>query len=203
VSRVRTGEPSPRARRADSARPPAPAEAAGERVAAGRVVAPHGIRGELAVEVFSDVPGRLDAGASLLLTVPGTPPVPVTIAAARPHKGRLLLRLVGVDDRDGAEALRGALLEVPESEVPPAPEGSWYWYELVGCRCVERAGGRDLGAVAEVLEGGGGLLLRVEGAQGELLLPFVESYLAEVDTAGRRIVWDLPEGFLEELGGGR
>jgi 16S rRNA processing protein RimM len=199
MGRVSPGDSTPRARRAASARPPVSAEPAGERVAAGRVVAPHGIRGELSVETFSDVPGRFAPGASLLLTAPGHDPAPIVIAGARPHKGRLLLRLDGVEDRDAAEALRGALLEVPAAEVPPAPEGSWYWYELVGCRCVERDGG-DLGVVEEVLEGGGGLLLRVRGPRGELLLPFVEAYLVEVDAAGRRIVWDLPEGFAE-LGG--
>lgn len=202
MGRASAGEPPARDRRAPSERPPADAEPAAERVAAGRVVAAHGIRGELAVEPFSDVPGRFAAGASLLLTLPGAPPTPVSLAGVRPHKGRLLLRVVGVEDRDSAEALRGALLEVPAAEVPPAPEGSWYWYELVGCRCLERDG-RELGEVEEVLEGGGGLLLRVKGARGELLLPFVEAYLVEVDAPGRRIVWDLPEGFVDELAGGR
>ena len=202
MSRVTAGDSPARARRAARERPPAPAEADGERVAAGRVAGPHGIRGELAVEAFSDVPGRFAPGASLLLTLPGASPTPVTVAASRPHKGRLLLRLAGVEDRDAAEALRGAVLEVPAAEVPPAPAGSWYWYELVGCRCVSRDGS-DLGTVEEVVEGGGGILLRVRGAAGELLLPFVEAYLAEVDAPGRRIVWDLPEGFVEQLAEGR
>lgn len=176
---------------------------AAERVAVGRVVAPHGLRGELAVAALSDVPDRFAPGAALLLSVPGAPPRAVVVASSRPHsarhRGRLLVHLSGIDDRTAAEALRGALLEVEASAVPPAPEGSYYHFDLVGCRCADRRWG-DLGEVVEVVEGGGGDLLRVLGEGRELLLPFVEAYLAEVDLAGRRILWDLPEGLIEACG---
>jgi 16S rRNA processing protein RimM len=192
-------------------RPPlaANSEVAAERVAVGRIAAAHGLRGEVAVAVLSDVPGRFTAGASLLLSFPGASPRPVLVTAVRPltsrHKDRLLLSLQGIDDRTAAEALRGALLEVAASAVPPAPAGTWYHFDLVGCRCTDRRAG-ELGEVAEVVEGGGGDLLRVVAAAGEgkpareLLLPFVDAYLAEVDVAGRRILWDLPEGLIEACG---
>lgn len=179
-----------------------------ERVAVGRIASAHGLRGEIAVEVLSDVPGRFAPGASLLLSAAGATR-PVVVAAARNfssrHKERLLLSLHGIEDRTAAEALRGALLEVDAAAVPPAPAGSYYHYDLVGCRCIDRRAG-ELGAVAEVVEGGGGDLLRVvTPAHGdeparELLLPFVDAYLAEVDVAGRRILWDLPEGLIEACG---
>jgi len=179
----------------------------------GRIAAAHGLRGELAVDALSDVPDRFTPGASLLLTLPGalpgTPPRPVVVTRSRPlpsrHKDRLLLSLQGIDDRTAAEGLRGALLEVTATAVPPAPEGSYYHFDLVGCRCADRRAG-DLGEVVEVIEGGGGDLLRVVAttadgeAARELLLPFVEAYLAEVDVAGRRILWDLPEGLIEACG---
>lgn len=163
----------------------------------------------MTVEVLSDVPGRFAPGASLLLSTAASLPRPVVVAAARPftsrHKDRLLLSLQGIEDRTAAEAIRGALLEVDAAAVPPAPEGSYYHYDLVGCRCSDRRAG-ELGEVAEVVEGGGGDLLRVvTPAHGneparELLLPFVDAYLAEVDVAGRRILWDLPEGLIEACG---
>src|SRR5688500_16378750 len=113
MGRASAGEPPARARHAASERPPADAEPAAERVAAGRVAAAHGIRGELAVETFSDVPGRFAAGASLLLTLPGAPPTPVSVAGVRPHKGRLLLRLVGVEDRDARSEEHTSELQSP------------------------------------------------------------------------------------------
>jgi 16S rRNA processing protein RimM len=178
-----------------------------DRVAVGRVAAAHGLRGEVLVEVLSDVPGRFAPGASLLLTVPGEGARPNSIAASRPHGGRqgsaggelLLVALAGVADRTAAEALRGGLIEVPAADVPPAPDGAYYQFDLVGCQCTD-VRGAELGEVVEVMAGGGGDLLRVVGGGRELLLPFVDAYLAEVDVAGRRIVWNLPEGLVEACG---
>jgi 16S rRNA processing protein RimM len=178
---------------------PSTPDPASERVAVGRIAAAHGIRGELVLQPLSDVPGRFAAGVRLLLSLPGAPARLVTITAVRPHREVLLIRLEGVEDRTDAEALRGALLEVEERDVPPAPEGGWYHFQLIGCRCVDAKLG-DLGEVAEVLEGGGGELLRVVGPRGELLLPFVDSFLGEVNVDERRIDWHLPDGFVDPAG---
>jgi 16S rRNA processing protein RimM len=161
------------------------------------------------VEVLSDVPGRFAPGAALILGLAGSPPRNLVVDSSRPHasrrKDRLLVSFRGVDDRTAAEALRGAVLEVEAAAVPPAPEGSYYQFDLVGCRCEDRHAG-FLGEVADVVAGGGGDLLRVVGPPRagepgrELLLPFVDAYLAEVDVAGRRILWDLPEGLIEACG---
>jgi len=159
-------------------------------------VAAHGLRGELAVESLSDVPRRFAAGAELFLRQGDAPGRPVRIESSRPHKGHLLLTLDGIADRTAAEALRGALLEIEEREVPPPPADGYYHFQLEGCRCVDRRDG-DLGTVQEVVEGGGGTLLRVDGPHGELLLPFVDEYLEEVDVARRKIAWHLPEGLVD------
>jgi 16S rRNA processing protein RimM len=191
-------------------------------VLVGRIVKPHGIRGEVVVQVLSDVPGRLDAGSSLLVTgEEGEPlrpgarpglPARLTIASSRPSKGpgqeMVLVRFEGVEERDRAAEIAGAWLAVERSRVPPAPEGSYYRYELVGCRC--RDGARELGRVVDVIEDGGGLLLIVEGPADEpaggsaraplrrVPVPFVERFLREVDVAEGEIVLDLPPGLVEE-----
>jgi 16S rRNA processing protein RimM len=175
-------------------------------VTVGRVLRPHGLRGEVAVEVLSDVPGRLDPGNSLLLVREGEPPVPVVVAArgteppARPgpvtgRRTLARLRFAGVDDRDGAESLRGAWLEVERSQVPPAPAGEYYHYELVGCRCV--VAGVELGAVVEVVEDGGGLLLIVSDGDRKVPVPFATRFLLAIDVASGRIELDLPPGLIE------
>jgi len=178
-------------------------------VAVGRIASAHGLRGELAVDPLTDVPDRFAPGSTLTLTARGSSPCSVVVVKSRPvssrHKDRLLVSLQGIEDRTAAEALRGAILEVDAAAVPPAPEGSWYHFDLVGCRCTDRRAG-ELGEVVEVIEGGGGDLLRVVAPGSgdepgrELLLPFVDAYLAEVDVAGRRILWDLPEGLIEACG---
>ncbi|HVR97603.1 MAG TPA: ribosome maturation factor RimM [Thermoanaerobaculia bacterium] len=169
-----------------------------ETVAVGRVLKAHGIQGEVVVEAISDVPGRLDAGSSLLLVREGEPARTVEVAASRPHKGAVLVRFASVDGRDEAEALRGAWLEVPRSRVPAAPEGTYYHFELLGCRCVDcGGGGKDLGEVVELLEDGGGLLLIVSDGERRIPVPFVQAFLRQVDVAGGRIELDLPPGLLE------
>ena len=174
-------------------------------MAVGRIAAAHGLAGEVAVDVLSDVPGRFAPGSPLLLSLPGDTPRASVVASSRPHaarKGggeRMLIRFEGVEDRTAAEALRGAELAVAAADVPPAPEGAFYQHDLVGCRCVDEREG-ELGEVVEVVAGGGGDLLRVAGNGRELLLPFVEPYIVAVDVAARQIRWNLPEGLIEACG---
>jgi 16S rRNA processing protein RimM len=166
-----------------------------ETVAVGRVLRPHGVRGEVVVEVLSDVPGRFAKGSRLTGVREGEPPVPLAIAAGRTHKSGAVVRFEGYEDRDRAEELRGLDLEVPRAEVPEAPPGTYYQYELLGCLC--RNHGEDLGRVAEVVEDGGGVLLIVEGEGRRVPVPFVKEFLREVDVAGGRIDLALPPGLLE------
>ena len=106
-------------------------------------------------------------------------------------------------DRDGAEELRGAVLEVPEDQVPAAEDGTYYYFQLVGCRVVDRRLG-ELGEVTSVVEDGGGVLLEVATAPGSgggsVLVPFANALLPEIDVGEGLIVSDLPEGLLEACG---
>jgi 16S rRNA processing protein RimM len=171
-----------------------------ERVAVGRVLRPHGVRGEVVVEVLSDVPGRLAPGRSLKASWAGRPARNLTVESYRVHKTGALVRFAGAEDRDQAEELRDALLEVDRSEVPDAPEGTYYWYQLLGCRC--SVDGEDLGEVTDLVEDGGGLLLVVSKEGRQVPIPFVQSFLKEVDVERGRIELDLPEGLLEACASG-
>lgn len=174
-------------------------------VLVGRVLRPHGVRGEVMVAVFSDAPDRFAPGRSLLVTDeearPLGPlgglgqPARLTVTAFRPVKAGGLVRFEGVDDRDRAAGLRGTWLAIERSAVPPAPPGTYYHYELLGCRC--SAGGEDLGVVADLVEDGGGLLLILEKEGRRLPVPFVQSFLCKVDIAGGSIELDLPQGLIE------
>jgi 16S rRNA processing protein RimM len=166
-----------------------------ERVAVGRVLRPHGVRGEVVLQVLSDVPGRLAPGSSVVGTRNGRPSIPLIVETHREHKSGAVVRFAGCGDRERAEELRDLLLEVDRSEVPEAPEGTYYWYQLLGCRC--GAGGEDLGEVVDLLEDGGGLLLVVSDGEREVPIPFVRSFLKDVDVERGRIELDLPPWLLE------
>ncbi len=168
-------------------------------VEVGRVVRPHGVRGEAVVEPLTDVPDRFSPGAELLAWRPGAPGPAgsrLTVESARPHRDWLLVRFAGIEDRDGVDALRGTRLSVPRAAVPEAPADTWYHFQLVGCRCRDRGHG-DLGEVVDVVEDGGGVLLIVDDGSRRLPVPFVREMVREIDPAGRRIELDLPEGLLE------
>lgn len=165
-------------------------------VVVGRIVKAHGIRGEVVVDVLSDVPGRFDAGATVVLAGDER-----TIASSRPHQGRLLVRFDGVPDRTAAELLRGAVLEAPAADV--SDEDTYYAHELVGMAVVDADGG-DLGRVSaliELPEAAGYDLLEVTREDGtSWLLPAVDDYV-DVDDAPDggeclRVV-DPPEGLID------
>jgi 16S rRNA processing protein RimM len=140
--------------------------APGDGIVVGRVVKPHGIRGEVVVAPQSDVAGRFDAGTTL--TLRGTA---VTVVSSRPHAGRLLVAFEGVGDRNAAEELRGADVVAPAADVADSPV--YFAHELVGMDVVTEDA-RWLGVVVDVVE-----------------LPATAGYdLLEVDRDGR--VWLLP-----------
>jgi len=165
-------------------------------VVVGRIRKPHGVRGEVSVEVLSDVEGRLAVGQRLVVRPRGGDVKSVEVISARSHGDLRILRFDASASRDDVEPLRGAMLEADRATVPEAPDGTFYYYELAGCAVVDATAG-DLGQVIDVVEDGGGWLLEIEGRAGRLLVPFVDAYLAAVNIEHRRIEVDLPEGLIK------
>ncbi|MPZ48000.1 MAG: 16S rRNA processing protein RimM [Dehalococcoidia bacterium] len=152
----------------------------------GRVLVPHGIRGEVKVEPLTDFPERFDAGGRVWIEGAAR-----LIERSRPQDRNLILKLQGVDTRDAAEALRGKELMLPEA--PPIDEpGRFYQHDILGLR-VEDAAGEKLGVIADILSTGANDVYVVRGERGELLLPAVEDVVKQIDlTSGSIIVELLP-----------
>jgi 16S rRNA processing protein RimM len=106
------------------------------------------------------------------------------------------VRFDGVGDRDQAQELHGAVLEVDRSEAPPRPDGEVYFYQLVGCRCRDRTAG-DLGEIVEVVEDGGGALLIAAQGSRQVPIPFVASFITRLDLEAGELDLDLPAGLVE------
>jgi 16S rRNA processing protein RimM len=166
----------------------------------GRIVKPHGVRGELVVDPRTDSPEiRFAVGSVLSANLRDGSKRNLTVTAARPHTGRLLVVLDGVEGRTAAEELRGTLLFAPDADLPPTEDpDEFYDHELEGLD-VLTTDGTKLGVVAEVLHGAGNDLLQVRRTDGgELLVPFVSQIVPEVDVRGGRVVIDPPDGLLDE-----
>ncbi len=170
-----------------------------ETVLVGRVRRPHGVLGAVIVQNLTDNPERWSAGSRLL--APPETGGGLTVERAQEHGGAMLVWFEGVAGREAAEALRGAELSVRRDDVPPAPEGTWYEFQLVGCRVHDAAAG-ELGEVVDVVEDGGGLLLMVDDGLRRLPVPFVDAFLVRVDLAAGRIDVDLPPGLIEACASG-
>jgi len=110
----------------------------------------------------------------------------------RRQHGRFVLKLKGIDAISQAEQCRGAEIKIPISALP-SPQGSFYTFQLRGCR-VFTADGEYIGYVTDIIESGGTDILKVDNDREETLIPFAEAYLKKVDLSERRIEVDLPEG---------
>jgi len=167
-------------------------------LAIGRIIAPHGIRGEVKVEVLTDFPERFQAGARVSLGAGTDDPEakPVKITAARPHKGGLLVKLDMVPDRNAAELVRGRYLLIPAADAMPLGEHENYLHDLIGLQ-VATSDGQDLGELQEVLLTRANDVYVVRGPAGEVLLPAIRNVVLQVDLPARRMVVALPEGLLD------
>ncbi|MFC5805669.1 ribosome maturation factor RimM [Streptomyces formicae] len=164
----------------------------------GRVGRAHGIKGEVTVEVRTDEPElRLGPGA-VLATDPASAG-PLTIESGRVHSGRLLLRFEGVRDRNAAEALRNTLLiaEIDPDERPDEPD-EYYDHQLIDLDVV-LADGTEIGRITEISHLPSQDLFIVERPDGgEVMIPFVEEIVTDIDLGEQKAVIDPPPGLIDD-----
>ena len=156
-------------------------------VLVGKVLAPIGVRGEVKVDVHSDVSYRYSPGAVLYIDGSSFP-----VVSCRTTPRVMVVLFGGVDSRAAAETLRGKTICVPESDVPSLPEGTYYHYEVVGMR-VFTIDGDDLGTVTEILVTGANDVFVVSGDRGEKLVPALAGVVVGVDVKNNCLTVDLPD----------
>ena len=161
-----------------------------------RVVKTQGRRGEVAVEVHSDIPDRLHAGLRVFALGEDGGRRELRIENAWPHKDWIVLKFAGVDSISDAEPLVGCELQVPLDERAELQSGAAYVSDLVGCMIFDC--GREIGIVKDVRFGAGEAPLLVVGAgKTEHEIPYAQEFLVRVDLEHRRIEMNLPEGLLD------
>jgi len=163
-----------------------------------RIGRAHGIKGEVTVEVRTDEPELRLAPGAVLATDPASAG-PLTIETGRVHSGRLLLRFEGVRDRTGAEALRNTLLiaDVDPEERPEEPD-EYYDHQLIDLDVIT-VDGEAVGRITEISHLPSQDLFIVERPDGsEVLVPFVEEIVTEIDLDEQRAVIDPPPGLIDD-----
>ncbi|MFF0310293.1 ribosome maturation factor RimM [Streptosporangium sp. NPDC004379] len=161
----------------------------------GRIGRPHGLRGEVSVEVRTDDPESRFAPGSALSTDPASAG-PLVVESRRWHSGILLVRFLGVADRDRAEELRGTMLVIDSEEIPPSEDpDEFHDHQLIGLAVVTPNRER-VGEVTDVLHHGQDLLV-VRRDFGDVYVPFVKALVPVVDLDEGILVVDAPEGLLD------
>lgn len=167
----------------------------------GRILRPHGVRGELRMQILTDYPDRI---SELDTVYVGRDPYDrasatgVSIVATRRHREQLLIRLEGVATRDDAETYRGQLLMVALDDAIPLEDGEYYIFQVIGAEVITTEG-ENLGTIREILETGANDVFVVQGGMyGEVLIPDIPDVVLNVDLTRNQMTIALPPGLLPE-----
>jgi 16S rRNA processing protein RimM len=172
-------------------------EASGAFVTIARVLKVQGRHGELLTELHTDFPERFEQRRILYAWQEQGERRQLQLESYWPHKGGMVLKFEGVDSIEAAQKLLRAEIQIPAAERAELEEGAFYISDLAGCAVFD--GAREIGRVVDVNFGAGTaplLIVRDESGK-EWMVPFVESFLRELDLRAKRIEMQLPEGMLE------
>lgn len=166
-------------------------------MAVGLITSVHGLRGEVKVELHTDFPERFAPDVEVYL---GEELEKVTIRSARPHQGQMLLQFHDIENRTGAEELRGLWIFIPDEQAVTLEEDTYYVHDIIGLS-VQTTGGEALGTVEEVLFTGANevYIVKTPGEPSrEILLPAIADVIKEVNlTEGTLVIEPMP-GLLDE-----
>jgi 16S rRNA processing protein RimM len=176
---------------------------------------PQGRKGEVFAEILTDFPEKFAERKQLWLLPALAPAKAGAVAGARPtaqtprqvelqnhwlHKGGVVLHFAQVDSISAAELLAGMIVAIPRAERAALSSDEVYVGDLIGCVLVD-VGGAEPVRVGEIEDvdrsGGAAPLLVVQGANGEVLVPFAKSYLRKIDLEAKRVEMALPEGLVD------
>lgn len=161
-----------------------------EFITIGKILAPHGIKGKLKVEVLTDFPQRFAPCSIVYIDRQ-----PATIKNTEWHRDKAVIQLDTVNSIEDAQRLRGKLVEIHHSQFYPLPEGQYYQFQLIGLE-VWTAQGELLGNITEILSAESNDNYVVSGAKGEILIPAIDDVIKSIDLDRGRVTIEAIEGLL-------
>lgn len=166
----------------------------------GRVLRPHGVRGELRLQVTTAYPERIVPGKVVFV---GPDPentqtaCEYTVTRARMHQKFLILQFETIQDRDTADMLRQQYVMVRPEDAVPLEEGEYYLYQLIGVS-VYTDENEHLGTITEMIETGANDVYVVRGPRGEVLLPAIDECVLELDLDANKMIVHLMDGLVDD-----
>jgi 16S rRNA processing protein RimM len=164
-------------------------------LAVGKLTRPHGVRGEMIMEIMTDFPERLKPGVRVYV---GPERKPMHLRGRRPHPRGVLVAFEGVENREQSGELRNQFVLVRADDRPPLPEGEFYHHQLIGLQVVNEMG-VAIGELVEIMQTGANDVYVVRlPVRGELLIPAIDSVILSVDLERGEIRVALPAGLIPD-----
>jgi 16S rRNA processing protein RimM len=162
-------------------------------IEAGAIVRPHGLRGEVVVDLKSDLLELVVEGMEVRVTTRKGEAQSLAVEEARGHQGRLIVKFADIDSREDAESVRAWTIWMTRDQVGSLEEDRWFVQDIIGLEVFTRDG-EHLGAIVEVMHMPANDVYVVRGGGEEILLPAIEDVVQEVDIEAGRMLVQLIEG---------
>jgi 16S rRNA processing protein RimM len=155
----------------------------------GKIVAPHGVRGDVRIFPLTDFPERFHELKTVYVDDVGQ----LKLESARPHKKFILLKFTGIDTMNEAAPLSSKLIKIRREDVVKLPEGQYYIFDIIGLNVFNEQG-ELLGVITDVLQPGSNDVYVVEQQdKKELLVPAIKDVVKQIDIAGKKMLVKLQE----------
>ncbi len=164
-------------------------------VVIGKLHRPHGVQGDLVMQVLTEYPERIKPG---LVVYIGDEHQPVRIRSCREAQHGLLIAFEGCNDPECAGVYRNSLVSIDTSSIPELPEGDYYHHQIIGLRVILESG-EPLGMITGILETGSNdvCVVRMENGR-DVLIPMIEAVIVKVELASSEMIVRLMPGLLPE-----
>jgi 16S rRNA processing protein RimM len=162
----------------------------------GKAVRPVGVRGEMKIEPMTDFLERFKGLRRVYLVSRAGKEIACEVRSVRYAGDVPLLLFAGYDSPEKARTLNGWLVKVPEEEAVPLPEGTYYWFELIGMEVISESG-EELGKIIDIFETGSNDVYVMKKGRKEVYIPATAEVVKQVDRKQKRMVIHLLDGLIE------
>ncbi|HEY6011111.1 MAG TPA: ribosome maturation factor RimM [Nitrospirota bacterium] len=162
----------------------------------GKAVKPFGVKGEMKIEPMTDFPDRFKGLRRVYLVSPAGKEIECEVRSVRYAGGAPYLLFGGYDSPEKARALNGWFIKIPVEEAVPLPEGTYYWFELIGMEVLSEAGDK-LGTITDIFETGSNDVYVVKRGRKEFYIPATQEVIRQVDRKAKQMVIHLMDGLME------
>jgi 16S rRNA processing protein RimM len=170
--------------------------AGGMLITIGKVLKPWGVKGEMKIEPQTNVPERFKELDRVFLVSPSGEKFFCRLTAVRYISTMPLLTFSGYDTPEKAKSLNGWLIKIPSEEAVPLPEGTYYWFELIGMDVFSEEG-KKLGTITDIFETGSNDVYVIKSGSKEVYIPATCEVIKQVDKEANKMVIHLMNGLME------